>query len=254
MDNEMELQLHTKLDGNTGIDIKSIPVPAQETTDAEIIARIKSEGFRAYGELVKRYNQRLFRIARSIITNDATAMDIVQEAHIKAYTELASFKGTGSFAAWLAGITRNEALMHLRKHKREVMMTDEQHNKLETGHIKNLHTQSHRQSQPDDLFQNRQMQTLINKNLDKLSEKFRSVFVLRAVEQFSTKETAQILKINELTVKTRFFRAKRFLKNEIQNYLDASDLKIYEFGNKKCDLVLFNVLTAISKFDKRENL
>ncbi|HFC30034.1 MAG TPA: RNA polymerase sigma factor [Oceanospirillales bacterium] len=247
----MRLQLHKSaeksIDKDIGIEIKSIPVPAAETTDAEIIARIKTEGFKAYGELVKRYNQRLFRIARSIITDDAAAMDMVQEAHIKAYTQLHSFQGTGSFAAWLAGITRNQALMYLRKHKREVMMTDEEHNKLESNQVIGMNAQA--QSQPDELFQNRQMQTLINKNLDKLSEKFRSVFVLRAVEQFSTKETAHILKINELTVKTRFFRAKRFLRKEIQNYLDTSDLKIYEFGNKKCDLVLFNVLTAISKLE-----
>ena len=247
----MGLKLHKSsdkiTDKNRGIEIQSIPIPAAETTDAEIIDRIKTEGFKAYGELVKRYNQRLFRIARSIITNDATAMDMVQEAHIKAYTQLHSFQGTGSFAAWLAGITRNQALMYLRKHKREVMMTDEDRNKLESNQIIEMNAQA--QSQPDELFQNRQMQTLINKNLDKLSEKFRCVFVLRAVEQFSTKETAQILNINELTVKTRFFRAKRFLRNKIQNYLDTSDLKIYEFGNKKCDTVLFNVLTAISKLE-----
>jgi RNA polymerase sigma-70 factor (ECF subfamily) len=241
----MASQLQSTSENTNGINVKSIRLPAKDISDEEIIRQIKIEGFYAYGGLVKRYNQRMFRIARSIITDDATAMDIVQEAHIKAYTQLASFKGKGTFSAWLAGITRNEALMYIRKHKREVTMGDEEQKILE----KNCSTQTDKQQnrQPDEMLQNRQMQSIINKNLDKLSEKFRSVFVLRAIEQFSTKETAQILKIKELTVKTRYFRSKRFLRNEIQNYLDTSDLNIYEFGNQNCDLVLFNVLSAISK-------
>lgn len=224
--------------------IQEIGVPTADVSDEEIIKKIKTMGFIAYGSIVRRYNQRMFRVARSIITDDATAMDIVQEAHIKAYTKIDSFQGKSSFAAWIAGITRNEALMHLRKHKKEVTMGEDEQSKV--GSLTPNISDEIIQNQPDSVLANSHMQTLINKNLDKLSEKFRSVFVLRAVEQFSTKETAKILNINEITVKTRYFRSKRFLRNEIQNHLGSSELNVYEFGNKNCDLVLIKVLKAIS--------
>ena len=236
--------LNTTKNSN-GIDIKSIPLPAPEISDEDIILKIKSEGFIAYGELVKRYNQLMFRMARSVITDDAIAMDIVQESHIKAYKNLHSFQGIGSFSAWLASITRNEALMYLRKNTREVTMGEDEQNMVNKHYSNQSNLRQNKQ--PDDILQNQNMQDLISKNLDKLPEKFRSVFVLRAVEQYSTKETAEILNINEITVKTRYFRSKLFLKKAIQIQLDASDLPIYEFGNCHCDTVLFNVLTTISK-------
>ncbi len=227
---------------NTKFNTQDIAVPNADIPDSELIKQVKSKGFIAYGSIVRRYNQRMFRVARSILTDDAIAMDIVQEAHIKAFSALKSFQGTSSFFAWLASITRNEALMYLRKHKKEVAMGEDEQSILES-----IGDNERIDSQPDNLLQNRHMQNLINQNLDKLTEKFRSVFVLRAVEQMSTKETARILNINEMTVKTRYFRAKRYLRGQIQNYLESSNLNIYEFGNKNCDIVLHNVLTAISQ-------
>ena len=227
---------------NTQFNIQDITVPNSEISDSELIEQVKSKGFIAYGSIVRRYNQRMFRVARSILTDDAIAMDIVQDSHIKAFSALKSFQGTSSFFAWLASITRNEALMYLRKHKKEVAMGEDEQTILES-----IGDNERIDSQPDNLVQNRHMQNLINQNLDNLSEKFRSVFVLRAVEQFSTKETAKILSINEMTVKTRYFRAKRFLRGQIQDYLETSNLNIYEFGNKNCDRVLQNVLRAISQ-------
>jgi len=230
----------------TKFNIKDILVPDTDISDEQLINQIKSEGFIAYGSLVRRYNQRMYRIARSITKDDAIAKDIVQEAHIKAFSKLDSFAGKSSFAAWIASITRNEALMYLRKHKNEVTMSNDEESILQaTIKQKSL---DNILNQPDSVFENLQLQNLMNKHIDKLSDKFRTVFVLRAIEQFSTRETAKILNINEITVKTRYFRAKRLLRHEIQNYLDCSNLKIYQFGNKKCDLVLHNVLLAISRF------
>lgn len=226
-------------------DIEEIDIPSLHITDEDIIAKIKSEGFIAYGIFVKRYNQYMYRIARSIITDDDIAMDIVQEAHIKAFMKLNTFRGESTFATWIATITRNEALMHIRRYKKEVTMGTDEHTIVESFGSDN--SDEVKLDQPDNFFENEQMQGLISLTIDKLSEKFRTVFILRAVEQFSTKETAKILNLNEITVKTRYFRAKRFLRNEIKNHLDASNLNIYEFGNKKCETVLQNVLNAIAK-------
>ncbi len=225
--------------------IDEISLPAEHISDEELVEKVKVDGFIAYGSLVRRYNQRLYRVARSIVTDDAAAMDVVQEAHIKAFTKIDTFKGESTFAAWVASIARNESLMYLRKYKNEVTMGDKEQSIMESLESNNLNEVN--QNRPDNLLQNSQVKGLVNQNIDKLSDKFRSVFLLRAVEQFSTKETAKILKLNEITVKTRYFRAKRFLRNEIQDYLDSSNLNIYEFGHKKCDIVLQNVLVAISK-------
>lgn len=113
-------------DGSQIIDVKSITIPPDHVTDEEIIARIRGGDSNAYGNIMRRYNQRIFRIARSFVTDDAEAMDIVQEAHIKAYSKLDEFRGPSGFAAWLATITRNESLMYLRKHKQEIVMADDE--------------------------------------------------------------------------------------------------------------------------------
>ncbi|MCW8869745.1 MAG: RNA polymerase sigma factor [Proteobacteria bacterium] len=231
-----------------GIEVSSIPMPKSEVSDDDIIERIKKEGFMAYGEMVRRHNQRMFRVARSVIKDHAIAMDIVQESHIKAFKKLDSYQGPGVFAAWIASITRNEALMYLRKHAREQTMGEDEQIMMDNHQLGQSHLT--RNKQPDDILQGLHMQTLLSQQLDHLSEKFRSVFVLRAIEQMSTKETAEILNLNEITVKTRYFRAKVTLRNQIKNQLASSDLSAYEFGNQHCDLVLFNVLTSLSKLSR----
>jgi RNA polymerase sigma-70 factor (ECF subfamily) len=223
--------------------VKNITVPAVHISDEELIQRIKDGETDAYGGIMRRYNQRIYRIARSIVTDDAAAMDIVQEAHIKAYTKINDFRGETRFFAWLAAITRNEALMYVRKYKREVSMQDDEIQFFEQSH-KESHP-AEPEALPDTLLENKQIQSLIDKNIDKLPENFRTVFILRAVEQFSVKETAQILDIKEETVKTRFFRAKRLLKEQIQIYLDNAGMKIYEFGGDHCDIIVHNVMEKI---------
>ena len=223
--------------------IKKISVPSSQLSDEEIIQSIKDGDIDAYGSIMRRYNQRVYRIARSIVTDDAAAMDIVQEAHIKAYTKLNDFRGETGFFAWLAAITRNEALMYIRKHKREVSMQDDEMQFFENSNTDRVTSASNKL--PDTLIERNQIQSLINKNIDKLPEKFRTVFVLRAIEQLSVRETAQVLDINEVTVKTRYFRAKRLLRSQIQGCLDSIGMKVYEFGGHHCDIIVHNVINHI---------
>jgi len=230
------------------LDVKTISVPPENVTDEEIIEQIKAGDVNAYGSIMRRYNQRMFRIARSIVTNDAAARDCVQEAHIKAYTRLQEFLGPGNFFAWLARITRNEALMFLRKHKREVAMPEDDIQALDESEFH--HKPDNISCMPDTSLENKQLQKLINQNIDTLPENFRTVFVLRAIDQMSVKETAEILGINQITVKTRYFRAKRLLRGQLQKYLDAAGMKVYEVGGFHCDMIVFNVLSRIKQLDK----
>ncbi len=229
------------------INVEDIKLPSANVSDNELINRVKDGDNNAYGSIMRRYNQRLFRIARSIVTDDAAAMDIVQEAHIKAYTELDKFQGSSRFITWLASITRNEALMFLRKHKREVSMPDDEMEFLEQNEAEN-HLSIHLDEQPETFLESKQLKALINQYVDTLPVNFRTVFVLRAIELFSVKETASILELNEETVKTRFFRAKSLLREKIQNYLDSADMTVYEFGGHHCDIIVKNVMAFISKY------
>lgn len=229
-------------------DVRKIIVPAITLTDEEIVADILSGNVNAYGSILRRYNQRLYRVARSIVRNDAAAMDVVQEAHIKAYSKIADFKGSSSFLTWLYAITRNEALMHLRKYKMERNMNvidihslnSEKENEkpdLYVNHTDNL---------PEKILENSELKQLINNNVDNLPADFRIVFVLRAIEHLSVRETAEILDIKEETVKTRYFRAKRLMHKKIRTYLDLAGMQIYEFGGEHCDVVVHNVLAIIN--------
>ena len=230
------------------VNIKQIVLPPGNVTDKEIIARIKTGDGNAYGGIIRRYNQRMYRIARSIVTDDAAAMDVVQEAHIKAYTKLNEFRGSTEFFSWLATITRNEAFMYLRKYKREVSMTDDIIQLFENVEIDNTIgiKRGNKSYLPDATLENTQLQKLIVKHIDSLPDNFRIVFVLRAIEKLSVKETAVILDIKEKTVKTRYFRAKRILRGQIQAYLNTVGMQVYEFGDHHCDTIVSNVMEFIN--------
>jgi RNA polymerase sigma-70 factor (ECF subfamily) len=228
--------------------VQTIITPSPDISDTDIIQNIKAGDIDAYGSIIRRYNQRMFRIARSIVTDDDAAKDIVQEAHIKAYNKLDDFQGTTNFFSWLASITRNESLMYLRKYKREVSMEENTLQFLEDN-VVDLNTNNKIDS-PDTSLENKQLQDLIHRHLDELPEIFRTVFVLRSIEQLSVKETAEILDIKEETVKTRYFRAKRLLRTQIQSYLDDVRMKIYEFAGHHCDYIVHNVMSHIHNINK----
>ncbi len=231
--------------------MESIEVPAEALTDEMIIRDILSGNVNAYGSIMRRYNQRIYRLARSIVQNDAAAMDVVQEAHIKAYSKIADFKGTSSFLTWLYSITRNEALMHLRKYKMERGMNVIDIHSLDgeqQSDSPDLHV-AHPDNLPEKSVENIQLQQFINGNVDKISENYRVVFILLAIEKLSISEVAMILNIKEATVKTRYFRAKRLIRENILNYLDTVGMNVYEFGGTHCDTVVKNVLAVIN--DKR---
>ncbi len=238
------------------VNLQQIVLPPTHVSDKDIIARIIAGDKNAYGGIMRRYNQRMFRIARSIVTDDAAAMDIVQEAHIKAYTKLNEFRDSSKFFSWLATITRNEAFMYLRKHKREISMADnviQFFQDTDTNHNVDIRIEN-KNDRPDAALENTQLKKLIVKHIDKLPDDFRVVFILRAIEQLSVKETAEILDIKEQTVKTRFFRAKRMLRGQIQKYLSAVRMQIYEFGDHHCDTIVNNVMNYINHSSDRNTL
>lgn len=228
--------------------VESYTTPAAAISDEVIIAQILEGHSDAYAQLMRRYNPRMFRVARSIVQNDDAAMDIVQDAHIKAFYKIAKFNGSSSFLAWLYAITRNEALMYLRKQKSEKVtpLFDSDYKEPEATTSTALQQDS-KVNAPETVLENKQLKQLINNNIDSLPAEFRLVFVLRAIEQLSVKETAEILEIKEATVKTRYFRAKNLIRVKIQAYLDQMGMNVYEFGGEHCNRVIFKVMSVIQQ-------
>ncbi len=218
----------------------SLEVTVELESDASLIQQIRDGNHNAYEGIMRRHNQRLFRLARSIISNDAEATDVVQEAYITAFKNLQTLRDTKSFASWLARIARNEALMLLRKNHRSITMDNQQ---LES--VIELSALSRHPKQPDSELANQQIKKLIEDSIDKLPDAFRSVFMLCAIEHCTMREAAEILEIQEATVKTRYHRAKKLLQQLLSQHIKRSELSVHEFAGARCDAVIQNVMQKI---------
>jgi RNA polymerase sigma-70 factor, ECF subfamily len=211
-----------------------------ELTDQELLARVLAGDLDAYEGIMRHHNQRLFRLARSILTDNSEAMDIVQETYITAYQRLADLKNPGALSIWLSRITRNAALMRLRK-SRVYQYMDEP----DFENVLTLSAPLQQQEQPDRELANVELRRLLEQCIDELPETFRAVFMLRAVEQCSVSATAEILDIGQATVKTRFHRARLLLRKRILEHSEASGITVHEFAGHRCDTIVYNVLSRL---------
>ncbi len=204
------------------------------------LARKKSDG--AFEALMRRYNRRLFRVARSILRDDSAAEDTVQEAYIRAFTHLDKYKPTGSFAAWLTRIALNEALMNRRRQRKEVSLHDLDETVLNDERIDGADApEAHSET-----FDAGHARRLLEHAVDKLPEHFRTVFILREVEQLSINDTAACLRLNTATVKTRLHRAQQRLRVELTRQLRRERISIFDFDGERCDRIVFAVLTRLT--------
>jgi len=198
-----------------------------------------------YEVIMRRYNQRLFRTARSILKDNDAAQDAVQEAYISAFYKLDSFAATGSFGAWLTRITVNEALMMKRKPDNRVA---DQLDNIDSTILKATSTN------PEEHLANDELHGLIESAIDTLPDNFRSVFVLRAVQQLSIRETADSLDIPEATVKTRFHRARNLLQEQLDQVIQEAGMHAFEFAGARCDRIVSNVLNRLKQFKNKDAL
>lgn len=208
-----------------------------EFSDQELVAKLRSGDESAFELIMRRYNQRLYRIARSILKDDFEAMDAVQEAYLKAYTQIEQFSGPTGFASWLSRITSNEAMMRIRKQSRISYTVDD-------PKVKNIELTSP-QAQPLDRLASKQLRKLLEDAIDQLSVNNRSVYVMRAIEQLSTQETAASLSVSEDVVKTRYRRAKQSLQKTFQQHLDNTGLSCHEFAGHRCNSIVSGVIESL---------
>ncbi len=197
--------------------------------------------------VMRQNNGRMFRIARSILRNDAEAEDIVQDAFLKAFTELDGLREASSIGAWLAKITHNMSLSRLRQMKLHDTLVSQatspsEHERLETASMS-----EDVQVSPEQFAAIGDVRRLLEQEIDKLGDGFREVFVLREVEQMSIAETSEILGIPAQTVKTRLHRAKAQLRSGLEDHLTAASLKAFPFGGRQCERTTRFVLDRLEQ-------
>lgn len=212
---------------------------ADTISDMEIITRVLNGEKNLYALLVKRYNQRLYRACMAVMNNDAEAEDVMQVTYIKAYENLGKFGFKSSFSTWLTRILINESLLRLKKQKKSLAMNEDrmehEMNKLPSA---NVHT-------PLNKVLNSELKQVLEEAIQLLPEKYRTVFVLREIEEMNVAETQECLGLSEANVKVRLTRAKVLLRDRLNTIYKKEEL--LPFHLTRCDRVTDYVMREIEK-------
>src|SRR5215470_15634871 len=207
-------------------------------SDEEVVRRVIN-GERALFEiLMRRYNQRLFRVTRSIVTNDLEAEDIIQDAYVRAYEHLSQFEGRARLSTWLTKIAIYQAYARVRRVDRQKL------DSISALEEQGMDVKSNARD-PEQQTHDGEVKMVLEKAFDALPDEYRSVFMLREVEGLSTAETAECLEISEENVKTRLHRARALLRREIYSLVGANANMAFQFLGPRCDRIVAGVLERI---------
>lgn len=218
-------------------------MPAALTEDA-LLALVRRRDPSACEALMRRHNRRLFRLVRAMLGNDAEAEDALQETYFRAFAALDGFAGNSSLQTWLTAIALNEARGRLRRRRDLAGLADI--TETELSDAMHRHSAMLPQADPEEVAARAEMRLLLDRAIDELPPHFRSVFVLRAVEQLSVRETATSLDIPEETVKTRFHRARGLLRRSLGEVMRDALPEIFAFDGERCDRIVAAVLRRIT--------
>ncbi len=205
--------------------------------DNEVIVRVLRGEKDLYALLVRRYNQRLYRVGMSLLNDDAEVEDAMQAAYIHAYESLGRFEFKASFSTWLTKILINECLLRIKKRKRSVLMDTEMMN---SGSYQQLTTDT---QTPFKKVLNSELKNILQEAICNLPEKYRTVFVMREIEHMNVAETQHCLDISEVNVKVRLNRAKALLRESLSTYYPKEE--ILHFHLKRCDKMVELVMQKI---------
>lgn len=225
---------------------------AAQPDDAELARRIGARDERAFEALMRAHNRLLYRLARSILKDDAEAEDAVQEAYFAAYRGIATFRGGAKLSTWLARIVINEAYGRLRKQKRAVVVSFEAAQRRDEGERNSEEgiMPGDTVEQPDAAAMRAELRRMLEHRIDALPDQFRTVFMLRDVEEMSVDETAECLDVPPATVRTRAFRARALLREALSRDLDTATVDAFGFAGERCDRIVANVLERTRLFNQ----
>jgi len=208
--------------------------------DTALAARVAAGDGAAFELVMRRYNRRLFRIARSVLRDDADAEDALQETYLAAYRAIAGFRGDSSLATWLSRLVLNHCIARRRRELRRDTIAP-----IVT--LESLDEPGDEGDTPDRALVRTQLRALLERKVDELPEMFRTVFVMRAIEELSVEETAQLLTIPEATVRTRHFRARSMLRESLAREMDLAEQELFGFDGERCDRIVARVLAGIPR-------
>lgn len=211
-------------------------VRVEDLDDAALVDRAQQRDGAAFWLIIKRHNQRLYRIARAVLDDDAEAQDVLQETYIHAFMHLSEFRAEAQLSTWLTRITLNEALGRRRQRR-------------PTVDVKAISAMpapfSAYNADPEEASALAEIRRLLERAVSDLPEHFRIVFVMRDVEEMSTEETALLLGLRPQTVKTRLHRARRLLRETLRDKLATVFTDTFPFAGAPCDRLMQSVLDRL---------
>lgn len=219
---------------------------AQHLSDPELAQRIEDGDQVAFTVLMRRYNRALYRTARSILKDDAEAEDALQESYLLAYRRIGQFRGDAKLSTWLTRIVVNEAIGRSRKASRRAEVI-----RLNGDQDPDLESEEESMSvapleQPERAAMRAQVRSLLERKIDELPDTFRTVFMLRGLEEMTVEEVADSLSIPEATVRTRFFRARGMLREALSKEIDFAFEEAFSFDGERCDRIVAGVLQRLA--------
>jgi RNA polymerase sigma-70 factor (ECF subfamily) len=209
-----------------------------ELTDEQVLDRVRAGEIPLFEILMRRHNQRLFRAARAILRDDAESEDAVQQSWISAYTNLAQFAGQAKLTTWLTRIAIHEALARVRKRER-----------LAERDLEGVVPMASAERSPEEHASGRELAAMLESAIDELPEAYRSVYVLREVQQLPVAETAECLDLSEENVKVRLHRAKAMLKDALSARVESASAEAFPFLGVRCDRIVARVLAHLQRRD-----
>ncbi len=212
--------------------------------DDELASRVASGDASAFRPLMRRHNQAMFRAARSILRDDAEAEDAVQEAYLLAYRRIGDFRGDAKLSTWLLSIVVNESLgRRRRRQRRATVITLE--GEIAGERSPGEDTASSDGEGPEHDALQAETRRLLERKIDQLPDAFRSVFVMRAVQELDVGDTAAALGVGEATVRTRYFRARALLRDSLAREIDLAQEDAFRFLGERCDTIVERVMARI---------
>ena len=211
--------------------------------DIELVRRALARDGEAVRAIMQAHNRRLYRIARGIVGNDSEAEDVVQEAYVFAFTRLNGFRGESTLATWLSRIVINESLGRLRKKRRAARLAASLDFRSDDKVIQfPLNTSN---EDPERTMAQRQILQFVERAVDAMPAVYRTVFIARLIEGLSVEETAELLKVRPETVKTRLHRARRIMREQLDEQIGPVLLDAFPFAGRRCDRLTAAVMKRL---------
>ncbi len=222
---------------------EALDTGAAAADEFSLAQRIAHGDRAAFEILMRRYNRRLYRMARAALRDDAEAKDALQDAYFCAYRSIGQFRGDAALSTWLSRLVLNECAARRRRSMRReniVPIVSADPNMEAFARVPDSG------EPPEDSTARAQMRSVLERKVGELPEILRLVFVLRSIEELSVEEIAATLSISQDSVRSRHFRAKGMLRESLAREIDLAEGDIYDFGGVHCDSVVAGVLARLN--------